>query len=150
VADCSSLQLMRVLRPRRPLCCESVGGSCGLGRRRSKYWLHFTQRPPPLAIEQLAGEANCRGLPPTFQRGDEEGRRVCEHRDSTALNPIKFFKIALGHLTVDWLFIKISLYRHHRNICRHSSSRKHQQQDRSRRREKKDFLFFFLFSCCRL
>jgi len=31
-----------------------------------------------LAIEQLAGEANCRGLPPTFQRGDEEGRRVLD------------------------------------------------------------------------
>ena len=92
---------MRVLRPRRPLCCDSVRGSRGLGRRRSKYWLHFTQRPPPLAIEQLAGEANCRGLPPTFQRGDEEGRRVLEHRDSTALNPVKFFEIALGRPPVD-------------------------------------------------
>jgi len=54
-----------------------------------------------LAIEQLAGEANCRGLPPTFQRGDEEGRRVREHQDSTALNPVKFFEIALGRPPLD-------------------------------------------------
>jgi len=34
-------------------------------------------------------------------RGDKEGRRVLEHRDSTALNPVKLFEIALGRPPLD-------------------------------------------------
>mmetsp|Transcript_7281 Transcript_7281/g.15695 ORF Transcript_7281/g.15695 Transcript_7281/m.15695 type:complete len:103 (+) Transcript_7281:473-781(+) len=96
VADWGSFQLMGGCVVALPLAGLKEIKGC---RRRSKHWPHATQCPPPLAFQQLfAGEANCRGLPPTFQRGDEEGGQVFEHRDGTVMNLVKCFKTDFSSL----------------------------------------------------